>query len=370
MNPENRYFGSAAPNPEPAPRPTEPTPQPSVADLASSAKPEPKSKKPLIITIVIVVLIVIIGVVLTIILNQPKEQKEENNNQESAKEETPAKEIITEYKYEDRLAKSVYSIDTINSGFTYGKYAFAGTDEVKLRQAINETTHTDGSFSLLATNQNTEYIVEVAPVTEGTILTLSDACEQQENCDSDYIEGAKTLMTTTINSNSNTTYTFYSTIGNQLTSFSIIALKNDKSLNESLARSLLIKTAMTVSPSSKSDKPYIFDMAARIKLPFGKKVKSYEDIGEVTQDYFTITTSNESGATASISVRYQPLDEAKTTEVSSDPKIDSYKDGKFTYFRFYDNETPYDITVTTSSNKFVYVKDAKTAQEYINKIGE
>ncbi|MBO4854971.1 hypothetical protein J5500_01020 [Candidatus Saccharibacteria bacterium] len=369
MNPENRYFGSAAPNPEPAPQPTGPTPQPSVANLASSAKPEPKSKKPLIITIVIVVLIVIIGVVLTIVLNQPQEKKEENDNQENAKEEKPA-EIITEYKDESRLKKSIYTIDDINSGFIYGDFAFAGTDEVKVRQVVNELVNTDGGFYLSVANANNEYGVHVKSVPSGTtIRNLSDACDEQDNCDSDFIEGAKTLITTTVKSQYSTEYAFYSTIGDQLVSFIINASKSDN-LDESAARSLLIKTAMTVSPASKSDKPYIFDMVARIKLPFGKKVKSYKDINEVSQDDFVVFFSDESSATTYIHIRHQPVDGVTTTEVSSDPKIESYSLKKIPYFRFYDNETPYDITIFIDNAKGERVKDAKKAQEYIDKIGK
>ena len=297
--------------------------------------------------------------------NEPKEE-----NPAPAATEPEQKEDTTEYFAKELLKKAEYIIEDINlDGFTYGNLTYTGNKDVKLHQVVAETLVDPDTIIVNVSNDKSTITVNIAPTSNNqTVKSTSAECESNASCDSDYIDGAKTLLTATSNA-SGTDYAFYSyTKANSLISYKT-RISNKDSIDESTVRSLLIKAAMTIS--DKSDKPYVFDMAARLKFPNGKRVKSYKDINQIIDNAVVIMYDDQSiGSVAYIYIEQEPIADVTTTEVSKKPKIEKFTYNNRPYFRFYDGDSSLDVRVYIDNDRGLHVDDLENIQKYIDAIGK
>ncbi|MCR4753068.1 MAG: hypothetical protein K5837_01445 [Candidatus Saccharibacteria bacterium] len=235
----------------------------------------PKSKAPLIIAISLIAIVVIATVVATlVIINSPKNPDLEatNNTPDTAS-------FDDSFKYIDgsRLKQTEYTFEDINKGFSYASISFTGTKDITIKHVPKQNPYNyfGDNFSFRVNfDHNGEKIPVLIESTNAkdankTIETINQDCENDENCHSDYLSGAKTLLIT-----KSSVWTFYSsTKSGQLISYTINPFVSEDIdiRDDSAARNILAKVAMTISDDNGS--PYIEDMATRLRYPNGKYIK-------------------------------------------------------------------------------------------------
>ena len=211
----------------------------------------PKSKAPLIITISLIAIVVIAAVIVALVLiNSPK-----NSNQETANNASNAASFDDSFKYIDgsRLKQTEYTFEDINKGFSYASISFTGTKGITIKHVPKQNPYNyfGGNFSFRVNfdhnGKKIPVLIESANAKDAnkTIETINQDCENDKNCHSDYLSGAKTLLIT-----KSSVWTFYSsTKSGQLISYTINPFVSEDIdiRDDSTARNILAKVAMTIS---------------------------------------------------------------------------------------------------------------------------
>lgn len=334
---------------------------------------QPKKKRnllPIIIAVIAIVAAVAIVVLAITISGQNKKGQngDASGDDTQGKEQTQEPGTETEFAAKDRLAEKGYTIDDLNNGITLdleGDYTFKSSAYVTFASANKNTPNLLATVDVAHENLTP---TKVGIYTENSnIYDLDKKCSNTKNCVSDYIDGAKTLLIATA-TDKETNYSFYSKTNDKLLRYSTTVAKNTD-IKESTIRNILIKAAMTMSGPSKN--PYIYDLAAKLKLPNQKRVKSYKDISMINSDSIQITLTNESGNTTYILVYQKPIQGVAVSEISSDPKIGGFTQNKQPFFRFYDGDDALDVSIAKRDSKGSnFISDLKKVQEIIDKIDE
>ena len=376
MDPNQIPFGEATANmPNESINNTQPAPEP------TSITPKPEKKKrnlfPIIITIVaIVVAIAVIAAAVIISNDNNPEQPKQNDSETSENPTTEEPHVETIYAAKDRLAKKEYTADDLNNGITLdeeGKYTFSASPTVKFKRVSTNTPNE--LLRVFVTHEDIKDIPIAIEIANKDIQSIDKECAKAKDCESDYIEGAKTLFTSQSKVESDekthTVYSFYSKSDNNLFKYSTInSYTATDSIKEATMRNIMIKAAMTMSGESK--KPYVYDVATFFKLPNKKRVKSYENITEVNYQYVKIEYTSDK-TNNNIYIFHKRIEGVAITDASKEPRIGSFTYNNMPGFRYYyDNGTTIDAIISTSTpdSKESFVKEIAKAQEIIDKIDE
>jgi hypothetical protein len=340
----------------------------------------PKSKAPLIITISLIAMVIVTAVIVAlIIINSPK-----GSNQETANNTPGVVNFDDSFKYIDgtRLKQTNYTFEDINKGFSYASISFTGTKDITVKHVPKQNPYNyfGGNFSFRVNfdhnGKKIPILIESANAKDAnkTIETINQDCENDKNCHSDYLSGAKTLLIT-----KSSVWTFYSSTKNgQLISYTINPFVSEDIdvRDDSTARSILAKVAMTISDDNGS--PYIEDMATRLRYPNGKYIKDYSHINEVGENY--VKLHYHTGAddeTVYIAVVQTPIANVSAKSVSTNPKIESFKHENYdhcytqdqTYFRVYDGDSAIDICAySMNGDSSNVISDYNKIQRYLDAI--
>ena len=353
--------------------------EPSIStESQPTANPEPLQKKKgsFPITIIIIAIVAAIAIIaVAIILSSNNTGQPQQDNSETADVPTTEEPTIeTEYAAKNRLTKQDYTAEDFNNGVTLdieGNYTFTASPSVKLKHIA---TNSNALLQVYATHEDLKNIPVAIELAGKDIEELNKECTKTKGCESDYIDGAKTLFlseTNILNKKTYTKYTFYSKSDNKLLKYQTVdSYTADSGIKETAMRNIMIKTAMTIS--GKSDKPYIYDLATFIKIPNNKRVKTYKYIHEVDHQFIKVSYKD-SGNTNNIYVFLKRIEGVAITDVSQEPRIGSFTFYNNPGFRFYINdEQSIDImaSISTSNSKENFSKDYKKVQELIDKIEE
>ena len=348
--------------------------------LAENNTNTPKSKAPLIITISLIAIVVIAAVIVALILiNSPK-----NPDQETTNNTSNAASFDDSFKYIDgsRLKQTKYTLEDINKGFSYASISFTGTKDITIKHIPKQNPYNyfGGNFSFRVNfdhnGKKIPVLIESANAKDAnkTIETINQDCENDKNCHSDYLSGAKTLLIT-----KSSVWTFYSsTKSGQLISYTINPFVSEDIdiRDDSTARNILAKVAMTISDDNGS--PYIEDMATRLKYPNGKYVKDYSHINEIGENYVKLhSRTNTDGEAVYITVIQTPITGVSAKSISTNPKIESFQHENYdycytqnqTYFRVYDDKNAIDICAyNTDGENSNAISDYSKIQKYLDAI--
>ena len=168
--------------------------------LAENNTNTPKSKAPLIITISLIAIVVIAAVIVALVLiNSPK-----NSDQEATNNAPDTASFDDSFKYIDGslLKQTKYTFEDINKGFSYASISFTGTKDITIKHVPKQNPYNyfGDNFSFRVNfNHNGKKIpvlIESANAKDAnkTIETINQDCENDKNCHSDYLSGAKTLL--------------------------------------------------------------------------------------------------------------------------------------------------------------------------------
>ena len=352
------------------------SPRPDIINPADEIKTPKGNKTPLIIAIVAILIIITACIVYLAILNQPKAEELKGEPTEPLQTKNSPLDNA-EFKDKNRLKKDSYTIADINEGFSFATISFTRSSNTRLNDIKSEESQTpEYEFAVYTNDGNKDYLVNITLVssrdTRQTIETVNETCKKQTSCNSDYIDGAKTLLTTIRSSYGNDYYFYSATKSGQLISYHTNNYE-EKSLDESAARKLLAKTAMSISDDNGS--PYLVDMAMLLNYPDNRYVKSYHDIARISDDTVLVRPTN-SEEPVNILAFQSPIEHVKLKEVSSNPRIDSFTYYStphdpiastvmdYTFFRFYDNGSSVDITIYLSDGKNITELDE--VQKYLD----
>ena len=357
------------------------SPRPDITNPADEIKTPKGNKTPLIIAIIAILVIITACIVSLAILNRPKaeELKGEPTGPLQAKN-SPLDNA--EFKDKNRLKKDSYTIADINEGFSFATISFTGSSNIRLNDIKSEESQTPAyTFSVYTNDNSKDYLVDITVIsssdTNRTIETVNAACEEQANCDSDYIDGAKTLLTTIRSSYGNDYYFYSATKSGQLISYHTNNYE-EKSLDESAARKLLVKTAMAISDDNGS--PYLVDMAMLLNYPDNRYIKTYHDIVRISDNAVLVRPT---GPEESVNILafQSPIEHVKLKEVSSNPRIDSFTYHSsphnpiastvmdYVFFRFYSsNDSSIDITAYLSDG--TNIAELDEMQKYLDLLGK
>ena len=360
---------------------TNPTsPRPDITNPADEIKTPKGNKTPLIIAIVAILIIITACIISLAILNRPKAEELKGEPTEPLQTKNSPLDNA-EFKDKNRLKKDSYTIADINEGFSFATISFTGSSNIRLNDIKSEESQTpEYEFAVYTNDGNKDYLVNITLIssrdTHQTIETVNETCEKQTSCNSDYIDGAKTLLTTIRSSYGNDYYFYSATKSGQLISYHTNNYE-EKSLDESAARKLLVKTAMSISDDNGS--PYLVDMAMLLNYPDNRYVKSYHDIARISDDTVLVRPTS-SEEPVNILAFQSPIEHVKLKEVSSNPRIDSFTYYStphdpiastvmdYTFFRFYDNGPSVDITIYLSDGKNITELDE--VQKYLDLLGK
>ncbi len=352
------------------------SPRPDIINPADEIKTPKGNKTPLIIAIVAILIIITACIAYLAILNRPKAEELKGEPTEPLQTKNSPLDNA-EFKDKNRLKKDSYTIADINEGFSFATISFTRSSNTRLNHIKSEESQTpEYEFAVYTNDDNKDYLVNITLVssrdTRQTIETVNETCEKQTSCDSDYIDGAKTLLTTIRSSYGNDYYFYSATKSGQLISYHTNNYE-EKSLDESTARKLLAKTAMSISDDNGS--PYLVDMAMLLNYPDNRYVKSYHDIARISDDTVLVRPTS-SEEPVNILAFQSPIKHVKLKEVSSNPRIDSFTYYStphdpiastvmdYTFFRFYDNGSSVDITIYLSDGKNITELDE--VQKYLD----
>ncbi len=355
--------------------------EPSISTKSQpTANPEPLQKKKgsFPITIIIIAIVAAIAIIAVAIIlsssNNNTGQSQQDNSETAEVPTTEEPTVETEYAAKDRLTKQDYTAEDFNNGVTLdieGNYTFTASPSVKLKHIA---TNSSALLQVYATHEDLKNIPVAIELAGKDIEELNKDCIKTKGCESDYIDGAKTLFlseTNILNKKTYTKYTFYSKSDNKLLKYQTVdSYTADSAIKETAMRNIMIKTAMTIS--GKSNKPYIYDLATFIKIPNNKRVKTYKYIHEVDHQFIKVSYKD-SGNTNNIYIFLKRIEGVAITDVSQEPRIGSFTFYNNPGFRFYINdEQSIDImaSICTSNSKENFSKDYKKVQELIDKIEE
>lgn len=358
-----------------APIEQQPTPEPATPTPA----PEKKKKNlfPIIIAIVAIIAAIAIIVVAVIISNSSgSEQPKQDNLETSDNPTTEEPSVETIYAAKDRLSKKEYTPDDLNNGITLdieGKYTFTASPTVKFKHVALSAANT--LLQVFVAHDDIKDVPVSIEVADKDIENLDKECEKTKGCESDYIEGAKTLFLAhskvEADKKTHTVYTFYSKSDNILFKYKTMnSYTAESGIKEATMRNVMVKAAMTIS--GKSNKPYVYDIATFFTLPNEKHVKSYENITEVNHQFIKIEyTSNKTKN--NIFVFHKRIEGVAITDAMQKPRIGGFTYNNMPGFRYYiSDDKTLDVIISTSAAnaKESFVKEVVKVQEIIDKIDE
>ena len=376
VQPTETDLGVVPPADEPqAPVEAQPTPDP------APTTPEPEKKKkslfPIIIAVIaIVAAIAIIAVAVILSNNSNSEQPKQDNPETSENPTTEEPKVETIYAAKDRLSKKEYTSDDLNNGITLdkeGKYTFTASPTVKFKRVATNAGNV--LLHVFVTHEDIKDVPIAVEVSDKDIESLDKECAKTKGCESDYIEGAKTLFISQskveADKKTHTVYSFYSKSDNILFKYDTVnSYTAADGVKEAIMRNIMVKAAMTMS--GESNKPYVYDIATFFKIPNDKHVKSYENITAV--DYRYIKIEYTSGKTKNdIFVYHKRIEGVAITDASNKPRIGGFMYNDMPGFRYYlgeDETIDVIITTSTSKSKASFVKEVSKLQEIIDKIDE